>query len=151
MVGYLETKSERGRWRYSLFSLIDGVVYHIDHKIRLKSAVVPSHLQEKLLREHAGNYSGRLSDTQRMSWWWETIFADAEMFAKTCPECVDATGSGRRCEPLLHPIPFQLPFQVLGIDVMDLPVTEIGNSHIVAIQDRFTKWQWCSRSQTKKH
>ena len=73
----------------SLFSLIDGVVYHIDHKTRQKCAVVPSHLQEKLLREtHAGSYSGHFSgrhlyDTLRMSWWWETMFADAERFAKT--------------------------------------------------------------------
>ena len=140
----------------SLFSLIDGVVYHIDHKTRQKCAVVPSHLQEKLLREtHAGSYSGhfsgrRLYDTLRMSWWWETMFADAEKFAKTCPECVVASGSGRRCKPLLHPIPVQRPFQVLGIDVMDLPVTEKGNRHVVVIQDLFTKWPMVFPVQDQK-
>ena len=42
----------------SNISLVDGVVCHIDHKTRQKCAVVPSHLQEKLLRgTHAGNYS----------------------------------------------------------------------------------------------
>ena len=123
MVSYLEIKSEL---QSSVFSLINGVVYHIDHKTRQKCAVVPSHLQEKLLREtHAGSYSGhfsgrRLYDTLRMSWWWETMFAAAEKFANTCPECVVAAGSGGRCKPLLHLIPVQCPFQVLGIDVIDL-------------------------------
>ena len=32
------------------------------------------------------------------------------------------------------------PFQVLGIDVMDLPVTERANRHVVVIRDLFTKW-----------
>ena len=68
------------------------------------------------------------------------MLADAEKFAKSCPECVVATGAGRRCKPVLHPIPVQKPFQVLGIDVMDLPVTEKGNRHVVVIQDLFTKW-----------
>jgi hypothetical protein len=29
---------------------------------------------------------------------------------------------------------------VLEIDVMDLPVTEKGNRHVVVFQDLFTKW-----------
>ena len=78
------------------------------------------------------------------------MFADAEKFAKTCPECVVASGSGRRCKPLLHPIPVQRPFQVLGIDVMDLPVTEKGNRHVVVIQDLFTKWPMVFPVQDQK-
>ena len=31
-------------------------------------------------------------------------------------------------------------FQILAIDVMDLPPTERGNKHVVVIQDLFTKW-----------
>ena len=89
-----ETRARKMALQSSMFSLVDGVVYHIDHKTRKKCAVVPSHLQEKLLREtHAGNYSGhfsgrRLYDTLRMSWWWDTMFADGDKFAKSCPECI---------------------------------------------------------------
>ena len=42
--------------------------------------------------------------------------------------------------PPLHPIPVHRPFQLLAIDVMDLPLTEDGNRHVVVIQDLFTKW-----------
>ena len=32
------------------------------------------------------------------------------------------------------------PFQILGVDVMDLPKTERGNQHVVVFQDFLTKW-----------
>ena len=65
---------------------------------------------------------------------------DAEKYARSCPECVIATGVGRRCKSELHPIPVQKPFQVLGIDIMDLPLTERRNRHVVVILDLFSKW-----------
>ena len=94
---------------------------------------------------HSGNYSGhfsgrRLYNTLSSSWWWDGMYADAERFAKSCPQCVVAMGTGRKNKPPLHPIPVQRPFQILGIDVMDLPLTERGNRHVVVIQDLFTKW-----------
>ena len=129
------------------FVLVAEVVYYVHPKTRNKHVVVPSHLREKILREtHAGKYSGhfsgrRLYDTLSSKWWWEGMYSDAERFASSCPECIVATGTGRKIKPPLHPIPVQRPFQILGIDVMDrLPVTERGNRHVVVIQDLFTKW-----------
>ena len=52
-----------------------------------------------------------------------------------CPQCVLMSGSGRHVKPPLHPIPVSRPFQVLGVDIMDLPVTESGNKHVVVFQD----------------
>ena len=43
-------------------------------------------------------------------------------------------------KPPLYPIPVSRPFQVLGVDIMDLPMTESGNKHVVVFQDHFT---WC--------
>ena len=51
-----------------------------------------------------------------------------------------ATGNGRTIKPPLHPIPVSRPFQILGIDIMDLPLTDRGNKHDIVIQDLFTKW-----------
>ena len=126
--------------------LLDGTIYHVNSKTRHRRAVVPVHLRPKILQEtHSGRYSGhfsgrRLYDTLMSAWWWPGMYTDAEKFARSCPECVIATGTGRRNNPPLHPIPVQRPFQVLGIDVMDLPTTERGNKHVVVIQDLFTKW-----------
>ena len=68
------------------------------------------------------------------------MLTDAKKYTRSCPEYVIATGVGRRCKPELHPIPVQKPFQVLGIDMMDLPLTERGNRHVVVILDLFSKW-----------
>ena len=82
------------------FSLFNGVVYRTGLKSRHNCVVVPHHLREELLRvTHAGKYSGhfsgrRLFDTLITSWWWETMRAHAQSFAKSCPECVVATGAG---------------------------------------------------------
>ena len=51
------------------------------------------------------------------------------------------SGSGRvNNGPPLHPIPVQRAFQIVGLDVMDLPKTESGNKHVVVFQDYLTKW-----------
>ena len=67
------------------------------------------------------------------------MYEDAMDFCRNCPECVTVSGSGKLIRPPLHPIPVQRPFQILGVDVMDLPVTERGNKHVVVFQDYFTK------------
>lgn len=41
----------------------------------------------------------------------------------TIPQCAIVNTSGRVSRPILHPIPVQRVFQILGIDVMDLPKT----------------------------
>jgi hypothetical protein len=124
--GKLPRDGERARkiaLQASQFALVSGVIYYVNPKTRHKRAVVPGHLRQKMLQEtHAGNYSGhfsgrRLYETLMTSWWWEGMYSDAEKFARSCPECIIATGSGRRNKAPLHPIPVQRPFQILGIDI----------------------------------
>ena len=43
-------------------------------------------------------------------------------------------------KPPLHPIPVSRPFQIFGVDIMDLPVTRAGNRHVVVFQDFLTKF-----------
>ena len=57
-----------------------------------------------------------------------------------CPQCVFVSGNGRHAMPPLHPVPVNRLFQVLGVDIMDLPMTESGNKHVVVFQGYFTKW-----------
>ena len=40
-----------------------------------------------------------------------------------------------------HPhIPVSRPFEIFGVDIMELPKTASGNTHMVVFQDLFTKW-----------
>ena len=131
----------------SLFALVDSVLYFVDpHRGHRKRVAVPSHLWEHLLREcHRGIYSGhfsgnRLYNTLAGHWWWPGMYADALETCRNCPECAIVTGGGRQPKPPLKPIPVQRPFQIIGLDVMDLSCTEQGNKHVVVFQDMFTKW-----------
>ena len=40
----------------------------------------------------------------------------------------------------LYPIPVQKPFQIVGVDIMELPITEKGNKYVIVFQDFLTKW-----------
>lgn len=37
-------------------------------------------------------------------------------------------------------IPIQKPLQLLGVDIMDLPMTESGIKHVLVFQDLLSKW-----------
>ena len=68
------------------------------------------------------------------------MYSDSLKFVQSCPECLIVRGSGRKERPPLHPIHVSRPFQIIGVDVMDLPVTSSGNKHVLVFQDYFTKW-----------
>ena len=47
------------------------------------------------------------------------------------------SGTGRVQRPPLH---LQRAFQILGVDIMELPKTKQGNQYVVVFQDFLTKW-----------
>ena len=129
------------------FVILDGLLYFLDPKKSCKKrAVVPVHLRQKLIEEiHGGPMAGhfttnRLYNALAHTWWWEGMFRDVDRHCKNCPQCAVVTGAGRPGRPPLKPIPVSRPFQILGVDIMDLPRTEKGNKHVLVFQDFLTKW-----------
>ena len=129
------------------FVIIDGVVYFTEGKKgSRKRAVVPSHLQLQMMKEShggslAGHFAGRcLYDMLARHWWWERMFSDVVEYCRSCTSCAIASGLGRPSKPTLAPIPVQRPFQIIGVDVMELPVTKRGNRYAIVFQDMFSKW-----------
>ena len=129
------------------FSIVEGILYYLDPRCKnQKRAVVPAHLRQSLLQEnHRGLCGGhfatkRLYSTLIRHWWWEGMYADTHTFVKNCPECVVVTGGAKPAHPTLHPIPVQRPFQIIGVDIMELPLTKKGNKYVVVFQDFFSKW-----------
>ncbi len=64
------------------------------------------------------------------------MYQDVRTHCRSCPQCAVVTGAGRPGRPPLQPIPVSRPFQIFGVDIMDLPITERGNKHVIV----FTKW-----------
>lgn len=65
---------------------------------------------------------------------------DVVEHCRSCPQCTVVNASGRVHKPLLHPIPVERGFQIVGVDVMELPRTKKGNRYVVVFQDFLTKW-----------
>ena len=62
---------------------------------------------------------------------------DVEKHCCSCLECV--RGFGRSINTPLSPIPVG-PFRRLGVDILQLPLTEPGNSYLLVFVDYLTNW-----------
>ena len=88
-----------------------------------------------------GHFSGaRIFHTLSRRWWWDGMYGEVMQQVKRCPECAIVSGGGKVALPPLHPIPVQRPFQILAVDMMDLPTTSQENQHVIVFQDYLTKW-----------
>ena len=116
---------------------------HHDGGVR---AVVPTHLCRQLMDDYHRGPSGshysadKLFRTMSRHWWWQEMRRDMVQFTRNCPECTIVSGGGKTVYPPLHPIEVQKPFQIIGVHIMDLPVTKQGNHRVLVFQDHFTKW-----------
>ena len=129
------------------FCILNGVLYFIDRRRgNTKRVVVPQSLRSLIMTENhsgpcAGHFAGnKLYNMLVRHWYWRGMYEDVMKHCHNCPQCVFVSGSGRHVKSPLHPIPVNRPFQVLGVDIMDLPVTESGNKHVVVFQDYFSEW-----------
>lgn len=61
-------------------------------------------------------------------------------FADNCPQCAIVTGGGRHYHFPLHPIPVKCPFQIVGVDILELPKTDKGNYYVLVFQDFLMIW-----------
>ena len=129
------------------FSVIENIIYFVESKQDgRKRCAVPEHLRQQIMTEShsspmAGHFSGeKLYKSLVRHWLWPGMYKDVILFFKSCPQCVMVNSIGRVNRPPLHPIPVERPFQIFGVDIMDLPITKSGNKHVVVFQDFLTKW-----------
>ena len=129
------------------YDMLDSVLHHENpNQPGEWRIVVPGSLRMGLLKEmHGGRFSGHFAwrktyCTLRKKYWWKGMCGDVERFCKSCLECVTRKGPGRAVRPPLVPIPTGGPFHRVGVDVLQLPVTELGNRYVVVFVDHLTKW-----------
>ena len=129
------------------FTLVDGVLFFVNPKYRdRKQCVVPRHLQQTIMEEHhsspmSGHFSGeKLYKVLSCHWWWQGMYGDVIAHCRSCPQYAIINASGKINKPPLHPIPVERIFQIIGVDIMDLPPTEKDNRHVVVFQDFLSKW-----------
>ena len=129
------------------YAIYDNILYYVGPKQTETSRVaVPQQLRQKIMKEYhdgrlAGHFSGpRLYKTLVRKWWWPHMYTDAMNYTNGCPQCAIVEGTGQRQKPLLQPIVTEHPFQIVKVDIMELPVATQGNRYAIVFQDLFTKW-----------
>lgn len=68
------------------------------------------------------------------------MYADVYKYCKGCLTCASYRGGGRRTVPPLRPIQVGEPFERVGVDILEMPLTEKGNRYVVVFLNYLTKW-----------
>ena len=111
--------------------MIDGILHHENPCHPGGRIVVPSSLRKQVLKEvHGGRFSGHFAwrktyYTLRKRYWWKGICGDVERFCRSWLECASRRRSGRAIRPPLTNIPVGGPVHMVGVDALQLPVTEL--------------------------
>ena len=128
----------------SQFTIIDEVLYHVEPDKTLR-VIPPTSDRHQLFKEaHEGSFSGHLREVKIHSqlcrqYWWPGMRKDITHWCRACLLC--ATRSvGHPVKPPLTPIPVKGPFDRVGVDVVQLPMTRRGNKYAVVFMDYLTKW-----------
>ena len=129
------------------YEMLEGVLHH-EHPTDPNKwcMVVPTEERPKLLKEsHGRKFSGHFSErkmysTLRQRYWWKGMRSDVRHHCRSCLTCATRKGTGGPSRPPLQSIQVGGPFHRVGVDVLQLPLTESGNKYAVVFQDYLTKW-----------
>ena len=111
----------------SMYTIVDDILYFNGQKGDSPRTLVPCGLQQSMTEEYhsgimAGHFSGpKIYKTMSYQWWWQNMYRDITNYTHGCAQCAIVTGSGRRQPPPMQPNPVDHPFQIIGIDIMELP------------------------------
>lgn len=95
---------------------------------------------------HSGKLAGHFTErklhaTLSCQYWWKGMRADVCRFCQSCLVCALRKGTGRKtCPPLTSNTSWWPPFEMIGVDVLQLPLLHLGNQYAVVFQDYLTKW-----------
>ena len=130
-----------------LFTFLDGTLFFVDQKDQMrKRVVVPEQLKHRIMEEcHGGRLGGHFSGNRlhralAKRWWWQGMYSDTLQFCKNCLQCTAATSQRSSFHPPLQPIPVERTFQIIGVDLMELPRTSKGNQYVLVFQDFLSKF-----------
>ena len=107
---------------------------------------IPHARRQDLIQEaHDGRFSGHFAEKQiyellQRRYWWPGMRADVRRYCRSCLVCASRKGTGQALKPMLHPIPVGGPFERVGVDVLQLPLTLDDIQYAVVFIDYFTKW-----------
>ncbi|KAL6743631.1 hypothetical protein Aduo_016651 [Ancylostoma duodenale] len=140
------------------FRIADFCIHDGDLRLFLEDGsmtkVVPKSKRRELFDEaHAGSLAGhfnarKLTRQLKRIVYWEGMQQDISKWCKECKNCFLANNKTRKIPPL-KPFTVTKPFEVIGVDVLEMGRTRNGNRYLVVVVDHFSKWLEAYPVETK--
>ena len=114
------------------YYVIDSILYYEGAEAcNHRCVVVPSHLRQKLLDEHrylpfVGHFAEMIQRIKQF-YYWQGLRSDMHKKCASCVTCASVRGQGNRGKPPLVSIPVGGPFDMIGMDLVELDVSKNGN------------------------
>ena len=71
--------------------------------------------------------------------YWIGMAKDTQSYCESCDACNRAKPPAPQPVPMIN-TPIGRPWEMLGVDILKVPISCQGNSYLLVIQDYFTKW-----------
>ena len=130
-------------------AIADGVLCRTYSLGPLEGAVTvpilpPSFQQEALTLSHDIPTAGHLGvdktlDRLRRNAYWVSMAKDVERYCRNCTICQKSKLSLPPRAPLQN-MPIGQPWQMVAVDILQVPLSTNNNRYLLVLQDYFTKW-----------
>uniref|UniRef100_A0A5S6PZG1 RNA-directed DNA polymerase n=2 Tax=Trichuris muris TaxID=70415 RepID=A0A5S6PZG1_TRIMR len=142
-------------------SLCNGILYRIvrimPSDTSCKVPVVPESLKNRWLElahdSPAGAHLGtdKMLDRLRKFAYWVQMAHDVSEYCRTCTKCQEHKSKTHPPVPLVN-MKVGDTWHTIGIDVLQLPESKLGNKYLLVLQDYYTKWieAYAMKDQTAK-
>ena len=107
--------------------------------------IIPLSLRQTILaRNHDTPSAGhqgveRTVERVRKEAYWVNMARDVELHCRECTKCQQAKLPAPVRAPLTS-MPVGRPWQMLAVDILEVPVSYKNNRYLLVVQDYFTKW-----------
>ena len=142
--------------KYPMYNIINGHLYrHVLHTLDFNETdpsedwklCVPTEQRQRVLKEcHDEPTSGHLGIAKTLTrlsrfYYWPGMQRDGTTHVRSCENCQRHKIEQRKPAGIMHATEAKSPWEIVSIDfVGPLPRSNDGNSQLVVLQDKFTKW-----------
>ena len=134
---------------WSQLKLREGVVYRTYIPGPTSQAITVPVLPACLRKEYltlchdstTGGHQGwhKTLHKLRMEAYWVNMAQDADQHYRECNICQRTKPTAPKRAPMIN-IPVGRPWQMVAVDILEVPVSSNNNRYILVVQDYFTKW-----------
>eukprot|EP00731_Ephydatia_muelleri_P021178 Em0013g905a len=107
--------------------------------------ILPISMHIQVLRDcHNAPSAGHMGtqktlDRVRQEAYWTNMARDVDMHCRECEECQKSKLPIPTQAPLVN-VPVGRPWQMVAIDILEVPLSNRNNRYLLVVQDYFTKW-----------